>query len=150
MRIPVWFVAATVIVLSLFTGVIVGVALDRRMLWSHHWHGGPVMLSRGVGRRPGIMPGHLEQELGLSPAQSTAVDSIMRHRMAQRDSLMAHTWPVMRQLLDSTRSDIEKVLTPEQKAKFEQLRSREPGGPPGIMLRHGDGPPPPPYPESAR
>jgi hypothetical protein len=142
MRIPVWFVAATVIVLSLFTGVIVGVALDRRVLWSHHGHGGPVVGSRG-GHGPIMIPLRLERELGLSPAQTAAVDSIMRHRMAQRDSLMAHTWPVMRQLLDSTRSDIEKVLTPEQKAKFEQLRSREPGGPPGIMLRRGDGPPPP-------
>jgi hypothetical protein len=142
MRIPVWFVAATVIVLSLFTGVIVGVALDRRVLWSHRWHGGPGMLSRGE-RGPIMIPGRLERELGLSPAQAAAVDSVMRHRMAQRDSLMAQTWPVMRQLLDSTRSDIEKVLTPEQKTKFEQLRSREPGGPRGIMLRRGDGPPPP-------
>lgn len=143
MRIPVWFVAATVIVMSLLTGVIVGVAVDRRVL-GHRVGGGPFFLSSRFGEHhQGIIPGHLEQELGLSPAQSTAVDSIMRHRMAQRDSLMAHTWPVMRQLLDSTRSDIEKVLTPEQKAKFEQLRSREPGGPPGIMLRHGDGPPPP-------
>jgi hypothetical protein len=148
MRIPVWFVAATVIVLSLLTGVIVGVAVDRRVLWSHR-HGGPVMLPRG-GRGPIMAPDHLERALGLSPAQTAAVDSIMRHRMAQRDSLMAQTWPVMRQLLDSTRSDIEKVLTPEQKTRFEQLRSREPGGPRGIMLRHGDGPPPPPYPESAR
>ncbi|HXB23114.1 MAG TPA: hypothetical protein VNV25_00145 [Gemmatimonadaceae bacterium] len=142
MRIPVWFVAAAVIVMSLLTGVLVGVAVDRRMMVPRVPRGS-FFLSRFSGHHQGIIPGHLEHELGLSPAQSTAVDSIMRHRMAQRDSLMAHTWPVMRQLLDSTRSDIEKVLTPEQKAKFEQLRSREPGGPPGIMLRHGDGPPPP-------
>jgi len=142
MRIPVWFVAASVIVMSLLTGVIVGVAVDRRMMVPRVPRGS-FFLSRFGGHHQGIIPGHLEQELGLSPAQSVAVDSIMRHRMAQRDSLMAHTWPVMRQLLDSTRSDIEKVLTPEQKAKFEQLRSREPGGPPGMMLRRGDGPPPP-------
>src|SRR5580698_9886380 len=133
MRIPVWFVAAAVIVMSLLTGVLVGVAVDRRMMVPRVPRGS-FFLSRFSGHHQGIIPGHLEHELGLSPAQSTAVDSIMRHRMAQRDSLMAHTWPVMRQLLDSTRSDIEKVLTPEQKAKFEQLRSREPGGPPGIML----------------
>jgi len=149
MRIPVWFVAATIIVMSLLTGVIVGVAVDRRVL-VHRVGGGPFFVSSHFGRHQGIIPGHLEHELGLSPAQSVAVDSIMRHRMAQRDSLMAHAWPVMRQLLDSTRYDIEKVLTPEQKAKFEQLRSREPGGPPGIMLRRGDGPPPPPFPESSR
>jgi hypothetical protein len=152
MRIPVWFVAATVIVMSLLTGVIVGVAVDQRMLL---WHrpGGPFFLTRTMSHRIGIVPGHLERELGLSPAQSAAVDSITRHRMAQRDSLMARTFPVMRALLDSTRSDIERVLTPDQRAKFEQLRFREPDGPPGVMMRHGgevmirsrgDGDPPPP------
>ena len=143
MRIPVWFVAASVIVMSLLTGVFLGVAVDRRLMVPRVPRGS-FFLSRFGGHRQGIIPGHLEHDLGLSPAQSVAVDSIMRHRMAQRDSLMSHTWPVMRQLLDSTRLDIEKILTPEQKAKFEQLRSREPGGPPGMMLRRGDGPPPPP------
>jgi hypothetical protein len=157
MRIPVWFVAAAVIVMSLLTGVIVGVAVDRRML--SHRFGGRVFVSEFGGHRVGILPGWLEQELGLSPAQSVAVDSITRHRMAQRDSLMARTFPVMRALLDSTRSDIERVLTPEQRAKFERLRFREPDGPPGIMMRQrggevmirsGDGPPPPPFAEPDR
>ena len=149
MRIPVWFVAAGIIVMSLLTGVIVGVAVDRRMLL--HRPGGPFFLSHGgggfVGGHVRMAPERLKDELGLSPAQTVSVDSIMRHRMSQRDSLMAHTWPVMRQLLDSTRTDIERVLTPEQRTKFEQLRSREPGGPPGIMMRQRgpgpDGPPPP-------
>jgi Spy/CpxP family protein refolding chaperone len=137
MRVPVWFVAAAVIVMSLLTGVVLGVAVDRRVLLP----GGPFFVHRTGGfRGPGI-PHHLASELGLSPAQSAAVDSIMRHRMSQRDSLMAHTWPVMRQLLDSTRSDIERILTPEQRAKFEQLRYREFDGPPGIMIRRSDGPP---------
>lgn len=139
MRIPVWFVAASIIVMSLLTGVIVGVAVDRRVLL----HRGPFFV-RTMGERHSVMmPAHLERELGLSPAQTTAVDSIMRHRMSQRDSLMAHTWPVMRQLLDSTRYDIEKILTPAQRERFEQLRDREPGGA-GVMMRArgggGDGP----------
>ena len=158
MRIPVWVVAATVVVMSLVTGVVVGIALDKRMLMPH----GNIFFSRmGGGYTHRVMiPGRLEHELGLSPAQTAAVDSIMHHRMAQRDSLMAHTWPVMRQLLDSTRYDIERVLTPEQREKFEQLRMREPGGPPGMMMRgraevdgpviiqrsDGDGPPGPPPP----
>ena len=146
MRIPVWFVAAAIIVMSLMTGVIVGVAVDRRMLV--HRPGGPFFLARGgfAGRHVTMAPERLKDELGLSPAQTSAVDSIMRHRMSQRDSLMAHTWPVMRQLLDSTRTDIERVLTPEQRTKFEQLRSREPGP---MMIRRG-GPPPPDDPPGPR
>src|SRR5579862_9823718 len=120
MRIPVWFVAAAIIVMSLLTGVIVGVAVDRRVLL-HRWPGrGPIFFSRGFAGHDHVYvaPGRLERELGLSPAQATAVDSIMQHRMAQRDSLMAHTWPVMRLLLDSTRTDIVRILTPEQREKF--------------------------------
>jgi hypothetical protein len=140
MRIPVWLVAATIIVMSLVTGVVLGVGIDRRLLWQHRLGDRPFFVTRfGGPHHVGIVPGHLERELGLSPAQSAAVDSITRHRMAQRDSLMAHTFPVMRALLDSTRSDIERVLTPAQRAKFEQLRFREPDGPPGIMMRRGDG-----------
>jgi Spy/CpxP family protein refolding chaperone len=142
MRIPVWFVAATIIVMSLFTGVVLGVGIDRRVLLPR----GPIFFHRGM-RGPGL-PHRLASELGLSPAQSASVDSIMRHRMSQRDSLMAHTWPVMRQLLDSTRYDIERILTPEQRTKFEQLRiMRRRGGDDGpVILRRGDGPPdgPPP------
>jgi hypothetical protein len=141
MRIPVWVVAATVIVLSMLTGIVVGVAVDRRM---HAWHGGSG--SRFQTRRT-LVPGHLENELGLSPTQSAAVDSIMRYRMGQRDSLMAHTWPRMRQLLDSTRSDIERVLTPEQREKFEKLRMHGPPGGPRVMMHGAEpGPPLPPPP----
>ena len=154
MRIPVWLVAATIIVMSLLTGVIAGIAVDRRVLLPNRlWGpGGPVVFGRFGAHRQVMVPGRLERELGLSPTQTAAVDSITRHRMAQRDSLMAHTFPVMRALLDSTRIDIERVLTPEQREKFEQLRFREPDGPPGIMMRQdmggevrirtGDGPPP--------
>lgn len=146
MRIPVWFVAAAIIVMSLLTGVIVGVAVDRRMLL----HRQAYFLTRGPGGFGGhvrMAPERLKDELGLSPAQTASVDSITRHRMSQRDSLMAHTWPVMRELLDSTRTDIERVLTPEQRTKFERLREHEFGGPPGMIIRRSgrgpDGPPPP-------
>jgi len=139
-RIPVWFVAAVVVVVSMLTGVVVGIAVDRRVLVRR----GPFFLSHD--RWHGSMvPGRLEHELGLSPAQSASVDSVMRHRMAQRDSVMSKTFPVMRALLDSTRTDIERLLTAEQKAQFEKLRShdRQMGGQRGIM-GPGDRPPPPP------
>jgi Spy/CpxP family protein refolding chaperone len=144
-RIPVWVVAATIIVVSLLTGVVVGVAVDRRM---HAWPPGHGM--RFQTHRT-MVPGHLEHELGLSPAQSAAVDSIMRYRMGERDSLIAHTWPRMRQLLDSTRSDIERVLTPEQREKFEKLRSHGPpmGGQMGDRMGGHMMPPEPPPPPSA-
>jgi len=153
MRIPVWLVAAATIVMSLLTGVVVGVSIDRRVLLPHRWFAGrSVIFADRFGGHPIMLPERLKDELGLSPAQTAAVDSIMRHRMSQRDSLMTRTWPVMRQLLDSTRNDIERVLTPEQRTKFDQLRLRDHGGPPRMLMRSGgpigvgpgpEGPPPP-------
>jgi Spy/CpxP family protein refolding chaperone len=143
-RIPVWFVAAVVVVVSLLTGVVAGIAVDRRALI----HRGPYIVSRGGHFHGPMVPGRMERELGLSPAQSAAVDSVMHHRMAQRDSLMARTFPVMRALLDSTRIDIERVLTPDQRTKFEKMRFHD--GPMGstrgqrVMIGGPDGPPPPP------
>jgi Spy/CpxP family protein refolding chaperone len=125
-RIPVWFVAALIIVVSLLTGVIVGVAVDQHMRIPR------MIFSRGMGHQT-FAPHRLEHELGLSPAQSAAVDSITHHRMAQRDSLFANMRPALRQLLDSTRSDIERVLTPDQRAKFETMRYRS--GPPQASVR---------------
>lgn len=132
MRIPVWFVAAVVVVVSLLTGVVVGIAVDRRVLVHR-----PIMVSRGGRWHGPMVPGRLERELGLTPSQSAAVDSVMGHRMAQRDSLMAHTFPMMRALLDSTRTDIERVLTPDQRAKFETMRFHD-GLPPGRGAGGGD------------
>jgi hypothetical protein len=145
-RIPVWFVAAVVVVVSLLTGVVVGIAVDRRVLI----HRGPFMAGHTRWHSP-IVPGRLEHELGLTPSQSAAVDSVMRHRMAQRDSLMAHTFPVMRALLDSTRVDIERVLTPDQRSKFEKMRFHDGSMGSSRGQRVGivgpDDPPPPPPPE---
>jgi Spy/CpxP family protein refolding chaperone len=66
-------------------------------------------------------------ELGLTPAQMAQVDSIMGRSMAERHALEDSIRPRMRGILDSTRSQIERVLTPDQRQKFEAWRSRNRG-----------------------
>jgi Spy/CpxP family protein refolding chaperone len=78
----------------------------------------------------------LTDQLGLTAAQRVLVDSIVTRRMAERRDLMAPIRERMRQLLDSTRADVEAVLTPEQRAKLDKLRARGDD-------RRGGGPPPP-------
>jgi Spy/CpxP family protein refolding chaperone len=84
----------------------------------------------------------LADDLELTPAQRTRVDSIVTRRMTQRRELMAPIRDRMRQLLDSTRMDVEAVLTPDQRTKLDKLRTRgdgmrgppppaSPGNPPG-------------------
>jgi Spy/CpxP family protein refolding chaperone len=65
-----------------------------------------------------------ETELGLTPAQMTQVDSIMGRSMAERHAIEDSVRPRMRAILDTTRSQIESILTPDQRQKFEAWRSR--------------------------
>lgn len=133
--------ATLVVVIALLTGILVGVAADRRL--GMHGRGqfgghfqqvgrGPRGPWGGGGEgRPGP-PDRIRQrfatELGLSPTQMAQVDSIMARSMAERRAFEDSIRPRMHGMLDATRSDIERVLTPDQRRKFEAWRSRNRGG----------------------
>jgi hypothetical protein len=149
-------VAALVVALALVSGVLIGIASDRMLLLPFgHRHAGP---PRGGPSAPGFIFGppdggrqsgrifepsaewvtdRLTRELDLTPEQRVRVDSIVTRRMAQRKELMAPVRERMRQLFDSTRTDVDAVLTPAQRATLEKLRASR-----GDVMR--DGPPPHP------
>jgi hypothetical protein len=159
--------AVVVVALALATGLIAGVAVDRRLLLPRHGSGrrrGDT-LSRG-GRfadgRPGDGPpgdgragdgavarllfgpppdgppesrstrgggpdaewvtSRLADELALSPAQRVRVDSIVSRRMAERRALLAPVRERMTQIVDSTRAELDSVLTADQRARLGRLR----------------------------
>ena len=129
--------ATLVVVVALLTGIVVGMAADRRIVM--HLHGGPFGGRFGAGGRgprgawggdgshsgpTGRMRQRFASELGLSPAQEIQVDSIMGLSMAQRHAIEDSVRPRMHAILDSTRSQIENILTPGQRQKFEAWRSR--------------------------
>jgi Spy/CpxP family protein refolding chaperone len=152
-------VAALVVALALVSGVLMGIAADRLLLLpaGHHrgampgpsagrYLFGPPDGARGPQRQfePNAdwVTKRLADDLELTPAQRTRVDSIVTRRMTQRRELMAPIRDRMRQLLDSTRMDVEAVLTPDQRTKLDKLRTRgdgmrgppppaSPGNPPG-------------------
>ena len=167
-------VATLVVVVALLTGILVGVAADRRLLWRGPWRegggggggGGGPFRGHGATGLAGHGPwegGHaagggpsdrmrqrFASELGLNATQIVQVDSIMARRTAARRALEDSMQPRMRALLDSTRSDIDRVLTPDQRKKLDAWRSRAhaghgdpmgdgPGvGPPGPRWGRGD------------
>jgi|SRR5579863_1944317 Spy/CpxP family protein refolding chaperone len=129
--------ATLVVVIALLTGIVAGMATDRRLVM--RYHGGPFGGRFGPGGRGlrgawGGDGGHsaptdrmrqrFATELGLTPAQMTQVDSIMGRSMAQRHAIEDSVRPRMRAILDSARSQIENILTPDQRQKFEAWRSR--------------------------
>ena len=112
-------------------GVASGIVLERRVLARHweHGPGGPRGYSGRHGPGDGPMHERFGRELGLTPQQELAIDSIFaRHRPAI-DSARAASEPAIRAIIDQTRRQIDSVLTPEQRAKMHarMLREHPPG-----------------------
>ena len=61
-------------------------------------------------------------ELGLQPEQVGAVDSLMDDRHQQISALMKPIRPQIETVKDSTRAQLLRILTPEQRVKFEEMR----------------------------
>jgi Spy/CpxP family protein refolding chaperone len=123
------FAAAVVVVLALLIGVLIGAVASRRYMADHGrrspfgfgGRGGPWTRGGPSDR----MRQHFASELGLSATQVMQVDSIMSRSMAARQALEDSMRPRMRALLDSTRAQIEGVLTPDQRQKFEAMRAKD-------------------------
>jgi hypothetical protein len=63
-------------------------------------------------------------EIGLSPAQRAAVDSILDERNRVIDSLIAPVRPLMHAARDSARHAIARRLTSAQRVKFDAYLER--------------------------
>lgn len=63
-------------------------------------------------------------QIDLSAEQKAAVDSIMENRRREMDAFWKQHNPEVRAIIDSTRTEIDRVLTPEQRQKFEEFRKR--------------------------
>ncbi len=112
-------------------GVASGIVLERRVLARHweHGSGGPRGHTGRHGPGDGPMHARFGRDLGLTPRQELAIDSIFaRHRPAI-DSARAASEPAIRAIIDKTRRQIDSVLTPEQREKVHarMLREHPPG-----------------------
>ncbi len=125
-------VAALLIVAALIAGIVVGVAGDRAYL----------LYTRRMAPHPprflsDRLVEHLDHELQFTPQQRDAVKQIIEHHRQRIQAISDGIRPQMRQELDATNAEIEKVLNPDQQKKFRELSSR--------MHRHrGMRPAPPP------
>lgn len=113
--------AVAVVVVAFVAGILVGVAGDHLYLIKSGRLSPRHASSRFAADR---MTDRLTHELDLSPQQKTQVQQIIERHRAKIDATMANVRPQVRQELDATNAEIEKVLTPEQKTKFANLRMR--------------------------
>ena len=95
--------------------------------------GGPGGMGSDSTRLP---PGY--DQLGLSDAQRLRLDSAFARRRPRIDSLMKSTWAVVQPAMDSTRDEVNAILTADQRTRLDSLRrsnrgsrggrGRSPGG----------------------
>jgi Spy/CpxP family protein refolding chaperone len=119
-----------VVIVAFIAGLIVGV-VGGHLLFMHH-----LLFPKGfVARR---IVDRLDHELHLTPQQKAQVQQIIDRHHVRIEALMRGVRPQIRQEIDASNAEIEKILTPDQRAKFSRMRMRMPGG------RHEMPPPPPP------
>jgi Spy/CpxP family protein refolding chaperone len=106
------------IVGALLAGVVLGIAGDRAYLWHSH------QLMPRHAPHLGMIVEHLDRQLNFTPQQKAAVTQIVERHRQRIEALSASVRPQMRQELDATNAEIEKVLTPEQRTKFQQLQQQ--------------------------
>jgi Spy/CpxP family protein refolding chaperone len=112
--------AALVVLVAFIAGLVAGAAGDRfylirsRQLFPHRF--GQMGARRIVD--------HLDRDLHFTAQQRKAVEVIVDRGRARVDAVMANVRPQMRQEIDTTNAEIEKVLTPEQRAKFDAMKMR--------------------------
>ncbi len=121
--------AILVLGLVALVGVLAGVLLDRAMLrarWGTFgsWRGPDAAEYGPGGWRSG---GHrstewMARELSLTPEQRAAIDSIRSRQQERMRQVMRDVRPQFRAITSETRGQIESVLTPTQRERFQALR----------------------------
>jgi hypothetical protein len=70
----------------------------------------------------------VSDQLALTPGQRASVDSILTIRARQLEAARAQVEPMMSSIMKSARSQIDSVLTPDQRAKLQEMRRQRARG----------------------
>lgn len=127
-------IAVIVILVTFAAGIAVGILVDR------------VAFRRAHDRVPrfatSAMAARLDRHLDLTDEQRTQIEAILERRHSRINSLWSEVRPHVRREIEQTNQEIARVLTPEQRARFEKMKMRL--GPHHRGPRHHDRHRPPP------
>ena len=131
--------AILLVAVAFVAGALIGFAGGRVYSIYHIFdrgRGGPELMRQRI-------IGHLDRELNLTPPQHEQIGAILNRHHKRMMELTEGIHPQIRQEIETANREIEAVLTPEQRTKYEKMRMRMERFIPGHGRRHG-GPPPPP------
>lgn len=124
-----------VVIVAFVAGFLAGVAGDRFYLFRTR----QLFPRRAVEFAARHIVDRFDRELHLNPQQRVEIQGILDRHRVRMESIMSGVRPQMRQEIEAANAEIEKVLTPEQRAQFAKMRMR-------IGPRRGMGRPPGPPP----
>lgn len=130
---PARWLAVLVLGATVAASVIAGIAIDRLLLRpggtsavlvdsGFHPLSSALRSPTPIERRR--LRAQLSRELSLTPAQDSAFDAIMMQRAGEFSALREEIRPRVERLVSDVRSDMEQVLTPEQRERFRKLQTR--------------------------
>lgn len=133
LEIPARWVAVVVLGATVAASLVAGIAIDRLLLRpsatspvlvdsSFHPLSSALRSPTPAERRR--VRAELTRELALTPAQDSAFDAIMAERAGEFSALREEIRPRVERLVSDVRSDMEQVLTPEQRDRFRKLQMR--------------------------
>jgi Spy/CpxP family protein refolding chaperone len=107
-------IAVVVVVLTFAAGVAVGIFTAHLMiLRGTH---GPMLMP------PTAMVHRLDRRLDLTDAQRAQVEQIIRRRHARIESMWREMRPRVREEIEQTNAEISRILTLDQRRRFEKLK----------------------------
>lgn len=112
------FIAVIILVLTFSAGAIVGVFADRMLLM--HGRFGPRPHAERFATN--MLVNRLDRRLDLTDAQREQIQEILDKRHERVLALWSDIDPRVRAEIEGANAEIAKVLTPEQRRKFEQLK----------------------------
>jgi hypothetical protein len=148
-------IAGAAFAVTALAGVVMGVALDRAFFRPPRrgpegpamrpLQGGPPPAMRGDGSEVMILAAppevreHVAREIGLTPAQSATIDTIVRRQVGKVREISGRVRPLIDSTIMETRAQLSAVLTAEQREKIKSVRPPRPAGGMGGQMQ---GPPP--------
>ena len=119
-------IACVIVLVTFVAGMFTGIFVDHL---TRRPHGGP-RIRRAAAH---MMLSRLDRHLDLTDDQEKKIGEILRRRHERITELWEGVRPQVSKEIEATNAEIERLLTPEQRAKFQEMKMRL--GPPH------DGPP---------
>lgn len=120
--------------ITFLAGMAAGVAADRQL--ARPAVAGATDRAGGeVRRKTGSTIERFADELGLTDSQRAAIAPVLEDTRRSMSELFEQVKPAYDELVDSARSEVEAILTPEQVVEYRRLLEREYGS---RDKQHGD------------